>query len=85
MKKQVFWGKEQAEFGDEYSEPFNTIHFARQDNSEVKIEVLDKDGTSGDDTMGVLVTSPAPGEIVTWTDQATSTGEAQVSAAIETQ
>lgn len=85
VKKQVFWGKEQAEFGDEYSEPFNTIHFARQDNSEVKIEVLDKDGTSGDDTMGVLVTSPAPGEIVTWTDQATSTGEAQVSAAIETQ
>ena len=36
VKKDVFWGKEQAEFGDEYSEEFNTIYFARQDNTEVK-------------------------------------------------
>lgn len=85
VTKSIFWGKEQAEFGDEYSEPFNTIYFARQDNSEVVIEVLDKDGTSGDDTMGVLTASPAPGTTVTWTDQATSTGEARVSAVIEVQ
>lgn len=85
VTKSIFWGKEQAEFGDEYSEPFNTIYFARQDNSEVVIEVLDKDGTSGDDTMGVLTASPAPGTTVTWTDQVTSTGEARVSAVIEVQ
>lgn len=83
VKKSVFWGKEQAEFGDEYSEPFNTIYFARQDNTGVKIEVLDKDGTSGDDTMGTLTATPAPGETVVWTDQPTSTGEARVSAIVE--
>lgn len=83
VKKSVFWGKEQAEFGDEYSEPFNTIYFARQDNTEVKSEVLDKDGTSGDDTMGTLTATPAPGETVVWTDQPTSTGEARVSAIVE--
>ena len=85
QKQLVFWGKDNAEFGDEYSESFNTIYFARQDNTEVKIEVLDKDGTSGNDTMGTLVTSPSPGEQVTWVDEATSTGEALVSAVIETQ
>ena len=38
---------------DEYSEPFNTIYFARQDNTEVKIEVLDKDGTSAGEIAGI--------------------------------
>ncbi len=70
---------------DEYSEPFNTIYFARQDNTEVKIEVLDKDGTSGNDTMGILTATLGPGEQLMWTDEPTSTGEALVSAVIETQ
>lgn len=81
----MYWGKDDAEFGDQYSEPFNTIYFARQDNTEVKIEVLDKDGTSGNDTMGILASSPAPGTTVEWSDQFTSTDEAKVSALIETQ
>lgn len=81
----VYWGKDDAEFGDQYSEPFNTIYFARQDSTEVKIEVLDKDGTSGNDTMGILASSPAPGITVEWSNQFTSTNEAKVSALIETQ
>ncbi|MFV0412084.1 MAG: hypothetical protein ACK5L3_02295 [Oscillospiraceae bacterium] len=81
--KKVFWGKEQAEFGDQYSEEFNTIYFARQDNSEVRIEVLDKDGTSGNDTMGYLAATPAPGAKVVWGNQYTSTGEARLTAVIE--
>ena len=85
QKQLVFWGKDNAEFGDEYSEAFNTIYFARQDNTEVKIEVLDKDGTSGNDTMGVLTAILGPGEQLIWTDEPTSTGEALVSAVIETQ
>lgn len=84
MKKDVFWGKEQAEFGDEYSEPFNSIYFARQDNSEVKIEVFDKDGTSGNDSMGNLSIRLAPGESCAWNDAVTSSGEAKISALIET-
>lgn len=81
--KQVFWGKEQAEFGDEYSEAFSTIYFARPDYAEVKIEVLDKDGTSGDDTMGHLSAAPAPGQTVTWKNQYTSTKEARLTAVVE--
>lgn len=81
--KQVFWGKEQAEFGDEYSEAFSTIYFARPDYAEVKIEVLDKDGTSGDDTMGYLSAAPAPGQTVTWKNQYTSTKEARLTAVVE--
>ncbi|MDF2654352.1 MAG: hypothetical protein K0R19_826 [Bacillota bacterium] len=82
VTKNVYWGKEQAEFGDQYTEEFSTIYIARPSGTQVKIEVLDKDGTSGDDTMGVLVCSPAPGETVTWTNAYTSTGEAKVSAVV---
>lgn len=82
VTKQVFWGKEQAEFGDEYSEPFNTIYIAQPHNTIVRIEVLDKDGTSGDDTMGYLSASPAPGETVTWSNSYTSTNEARLSAVV---
>ena len=84
VKKDVFWGKEQAEFGDEYAEDFNTIYFARQDNTVMKIEVFDKDGSSGNDSMGTLTVTLAPDESCVWTDQLTSTGEAQISAAVET-
>jgi hypothetical protein len=82
VTKNVYWGKEQAEFGDQYTEEFSTIYIARPSGTQVKIEVLDKDGTSGDDSMGVLVCSPAPGETVTWTNAYTSTGEAKVSAVV---
>ena len=87
VKREVFWGQHQSEFGDgnAYSEPFNTIYFSRQDNSEVKIEVLDKDGSSGNDSMGTLTAVLAPGENIIWVDQPTSTGEARVSAVVETQ
>lgn len=83
--KAVYWGKEQAEFGDQYSESFGTIYFARADNTEVRIHVYDKDGTSGDDSMGMLTATPAPGQSIAWTNQPTSTGEARVSAVVETQ
>lgn len=43
-----------CESDEVYPDSFNTIYFARQDNTEAKIEVLYKDGTSGDDTMGTL-------------------------------
>lgn len=87
VKREVFWGEHQSEFGNgnEYSEPFHTIYFSRQDNSEVKIEVFDKDGTSGNDSMGTLTAVLAPGETLVWADQPTSTGEARVSAVVETQ
>lgn len=86
-KRLVYWGEHQSEFGNgnEYSEQFNSIYFARQDNSLVKIEVWDKDGTSGNDSMGVLTTTLSPGQSITWTDQYTSTGEAKVSATVITQ
>lgn len=82
VTKNVYWGKEQAEFGDQYSESFGTIYIARPHNTLVKIEVLDKDGTSGDDTMGYLSASPTPGETVQWTGQYTSTNEAKLTASV---
>ena len=84
VKKEGFRGKEQSKFGDEYSEPFNTIYLARQDNTAVTIEVLERDGTSGDDTMGILTATPALVETVVWTNQRPSTGEAGISAIVET-
>ena len=80
----VFWGKNNAESGDQYSEPFNSIYFACPDNSEVKIEVLDRDGTSSDDTMGYLTTSPVPNSTIVWDNTYTSTGEARIDARVET-
>ncbi|WP_054954881.1 hypothetical protein [Paenibacillus dakarensis] len=82
VTKEIYWGYEQAEFDNQYSEPFNTIYIAEPQNSVVRIEVLDKDGTSSDDTMGYLTANPAPGQSVTWTNTLTSTGEAAVSAVI---
>jgi len=80
--RNIYWGYEQAELGNQYSEPFNTIYIAEPNNSVVRIEVLDKDGTSGNDTMGILTTTPSPGQTVSLTNTLTSTGEAAVSAII---
>lgn len=41
------FGRKQTEFNNEYPEEPNTTYFARQDNTEIKIAVSDKDGTSG--------------------------------------
>ncbi len=80
----VYWGKNNAEFSNQYSEDYNTIYVAKPHNSQVVIEIKDADGTSGDDSMGTLTTSAAPGSTVTWTNQTTSSGKAKVSAIVYT-
>lgn len=78
----VAWGTMDATFPGQYSSSYNDRYVNVPAGSPIAIEIYDSDGTSGDDAMGTLTASPAPGQTVTWTNAATSNGEARVTATI---
>lgn len=79
----VAWGANDAEFGGQYSSTYSDRYVAVPANSAMNIEVYDSDGTSGDDFMGELDSNPSVGQTVTWTNAATSNGQARVTATIQ--
>ncbi len=81
-KRTVNWGYNNAADGAQYSSAYHTRHVAKPNNSVVTIEILDSDGTSGNDSMGTLSVNLAPGQSQTWTDAYTSNSEAQVTATV---
>lgn len=87
-KNQVYniaFGANDAEFGPNFSENYNTVYVAKPSNSNVEIHVYDSDGTSGDDDMGSVSAVVAPGSTKSWTDALTSNGQAKVSATVTAQ
>ena len=79
----IVFGANDAEFGNNFSEGYNTVYVAKPANTNVEIHVYDSDGTSGDDDMGYVSAVVAPGTSKTWTNAVTSNGEARVSAYVE--
>lgn len=78
----IVFGADDAEFGPNFSESYNTVYVAKPSNTNVEIHVYDSDGTSGDDDMGYVSAVIAPGNSMTWTDAVTSNGQAKVSAIV---
>ncbi len=78
----VAWGTVDAAFPNQYSSAYNDRYVNVPAGSAISIEINDSDGTSGDDAMGSLTASPQPGQVVTWSDALTSSGEARVTATI---
>lgn len=78
----VAWGTLDATFANQYSSAYNDRYVNVPAGSAISIEINDSDGTSGDDAMGSLTASPQPGQVVTWSDALTSSGEARVTATI---
>lgn len=81
----IAFGANDAEFGPNFSENYNTVYVAKPSNSIVEIHVYDSDGTSGDDDMGYVSAVIAPGSTRSWTDALTSNGQAKVSATVTAQ
>ncbi|MBA2943683.1 hypothetical protein HZF08_36010 [Paenibacillus sp. CGMCC 1.16610] len=87
-KNQVYniaFGANDAEFGANFSENYNTVYVAKPSNTNVEIHVYDSDGTSGDDDMGYVSAVVAPGTTKSWTDALTSNGQAKVTATVTAQ
>ncbi len=81
-KKSVYFGKNHASDGNQYSESYRTRYIVRPKNSSVRFEIMDYDDT-GSDSLGYKSTSPAPGNSVTWTDTITSSSKAKFTATIQ--
>ncbi len=79
----ILFGANDAEFGPNFSENYNTVFVTKPSNTNVEIHVYDSDGTSGDDDMGYVSAVVAPGNSVTWNNVITSNGQAKVSAYVE--
>ncbi len=80
--RSVIWGHDSAAFGNNFSSNYSTIYVTKAHNVEVNLNVLDSDGTSGDDDMGSLSAYPVPGQTVTYSNTYTSSGQALVSATV---
>ncbi|OME86161.1 hypothetical protein BK120_09295 [Paenibacillus sp. FSL A5-0031] len=78
----IAFGANDAEFGPNFSESYNTVYVAKPSNTNVEIHAYDSDGTSGDDDMGYVSAVVAPGNTVTWNNAVTSNGQAIISAIV---
>jgi hypothetical protein len=78
----IAFGANDAEFGPNFSESYNTVYVAKPSNTNVEIHAYDSDGTSGDDDMGYVSAVVNPGNTVTWNNAVTSNGQAIVSATV---
>lgn len=81
----IVFGANDAEFGANFSESYNTVFVAKPSSTNVEIHVYDSDGTSGNDDMGYVSAVVAPGTSMTWNNAVTSNGQAKVSAYVEAQ
>lgn len=82
VPKPVFFGKDNAEFGDHFSEAYHTLYICMNRDVEITFEVRDADALGAYNSMGTVSVTPAPGETVMLEEQATSNGKAAVSAAV---
>jgi len=79
----VYWGHDDATFSGQYSSNYNTLYVCHIPSStQVRISIMDSDGTSGDDDMGSVYAYPTPGQTVTWTNAYTDSGQAKITAAV---
>jgi len=78
----IAFGANDAEFGPNFSESYNTVYVAKPSNTNVEIHAYDSDGTSGDDDMGYVSAVVNPGNTVTWNNAVTSNGHAIISAIV---
>lgn len=78
----IWFGKDNAEFGDHFSGNYHTLYVCLDRNEEIIIEVRDADSLGTYDSMGTVSATPAPGASVVFADQVTSNGEAKVTASI---
>lgn len=85
VTKNILFGYDNAEFGNNFSSQFNTVYVCKPHNVSVEIHVYDSDGSSGDDDMGYVSAVIAPNSTQTWSNVVTSNGKAKVSATIYTQ
>ncbi len=82
-KKTVYWGKNNAGDGNQYSASYNKRYLVKPRGTTIKIEVLDYDSASSSDSLGYKSAAPLPGNTVTWTDATTSNGRAKLTASIK--
>lgn len=80
-KKYVNWGYDDASDGAQYSSPYHIVYIAVPHNTTITVEIMDSDD-GGDDSMGTLTGTPAPGNTVTWTDATTSNSNAKVTGSV---
>lgn len=85
VTKNIIFGYDSAEFGNNFSSQFNTVYVCKPHNVAVEIHAYDSDGTSGDDDMGYLSAVIAPNSTQTWSNAVTSNGKAKISAIVYTQ
>lgn len=78
----VWFGKDDAEFGDHFSEDYHTLYVCLDRNTEVVIEVRDADALGTYNSMGTISAAPAPGQTASFANQVTSNGKAAVTASI---
>lgn len=79
---QVYWGKDQATSGNQYSGWVNHKYVVMPKNSSLKIMVMDSDD-GGDDEMGYVSTYLSAGQTKQWTNAYTSSGQAKLTASIK--
>jgi hypothetical protein len=79
----VSWGTMDATFSGQYSSSYSDRYVSEPPNTSMNVEIYDSDGTSGDDFMGELDSTPAVGQTVIWTNAVTSNGNAKVTASVE--
>jgi hypothetical protein len=83
VQRQVFWGYNNATFNGQYSEAYNTLYVCHiPSRTQVRINIMDSDGSSGDDDMGSVYATPLPGQTATWTNASTDSGQALLSASV---
>ena len=84
VPKSVFFGKDNAEFGDHFSEAYNTLYICMNRDIEIVFEVRDADALGAYNSMGTVSITPAPGETIILDAQLTSDGKAMISAVVVT-
>lgn len=88
QKCNVYWGEHQTDNAQQYNEKFNSICLPAPINSNVSIHIYDKDGTSGDDSMGYYATALNWGQTKLYFGSnqegaLSSTGEARIWASVK--
>ncbi len=84
VPKSVFFGKDNAEFGDHFSEAYNTLYICMNRDIEIVFEVRDADALGAYSSMGTVSITPAPSETIILDAQLTSDGKAMISAVVVT-
>jgi hypothetical protein len=80
-RKYVYWGKDDAVDGNQYTGTFNSKYIVMPRSVTVGIDVMESD-VGGDDFMGSLSAVLSAGQTVIWNEAVTSNGDSRVTASI---